>query len=50
VNPTANAYLLAKRIPGAQLYIVTGGRHGYFIEFREESSRVVNDFLARHRL
>jgi pimeloyl-ACP methyl ester carboxylesterase len=50
VNPTANAYLLAERIPGAQLYIVTGGRHGYFIEFREESSRVVNDFLARHRM
>lgn len=50
VNPTANAYLLAERIPGAELYIVTGGRHGYFIEFREEPSRVVNEFLARHRL
>jgi len=50
VNPTANAYLLAKRIPGAELYIVRSGRHGYFIEFLEEASRVVLDFLARHPL
>jgi pimeloyl-ACP methyl ester carboxylesterase len=50
VNPTANAYLLADRIPGAQLYIVAGGRHGYFVEFREEASRVVLDFLASNPL
>jgi hypothetical protein len=46
----ANAYLLAERIPGAELCIVEGGRHGYFVEFREEASRVVNDFLACHPL
>lgn len=50
VNPTANAYLLAERIPHAELYIVKGGRHGYFLEFREEANRVVNEFLARHPL
>lgn len=50
VNPTANAYLLAQRIPGAELYIVRGGRHGYFVEFREEASAVVLDFLRRHPL
>lgn len=50
VNPTANAYLLAERIPHAELYIVKGGRHGYFVEFREEAGRVVNEFLARHSL
>ncbi len=50
VNPTANAYLLVERIPGAELYLVQGGRHGYFIEFREEAGRVVLDFLARHSL
>lgn len=50
VNPTANAKLLADRINGAELYIVEKGRHGYFIEFREEASRVVKDFLARHPL
>jgi 3-oxoadipate enol-lactonase len=48
--PTANAFLLAERIPGAELFIVKGGRHGYFVEFREEASRVVNEFLARHPL
>jgi pimeloyl-ACP methyl ester carboxylesterase len=46
MNPTANAYLLAERIPGAQLYIVEGGRHAYLVEFREEASRVVKEFLA----
>ena len=50
VNPTANAPLLAQRIPGAELHIVPNGRHGYFIEFREEASPVVLDFLARHHI
>jgi 3-oxoadipate enol-lactonase len=48
VNPTANAPLLAERIPGAELYIVEGGRHGYFIEMRAEASAVVREFLGRH--
>lgn len=47
INPTANAPLLAGRIPGAELRLVEGRRHGYFIEFREEASPVVLDFLAR---
>ncbi|MBO0779961.1 MAG: alpha/beta fold hydrolase [Ktedonobacteraceae bacterium] len=50
MNPTANAYLLAERIPGAELSLIDGGRHGYLVEFREEASRIVNDFLARHPL
>jgi pimeloyl-ACP methyl ester carboxylesterase len=48
--PTANAFLLAARIPGAERYIIEGGRHAYLVEFREEASRVVNEFLARHPL
>ena len=48
LNPTENAFLLAKRIQGAELHIVQGGRHGYHNEFREEATRVVLDFLARH--
>ena len=48
--PTANASLLAERIPGAELSLIKGGRHGYLVEFREEISRVVNEFLARHPL
>lgn len=48
--PTANAFLLASLIPGAELSIIEGGRHAYLVEFREEASRVVNEFLARHPL
>jgi pimeloyl-ACP methyl ester carboxylesterase len=48
--PTANASLLAERIPGAELSLIKGGRHGYLVEFREEVSRVVNEFLVRHPL
>jgi pimeloyl-ACP methyl ester carboxylesterase len=50
VNPTANAYLLAERIQGAELSLVQGGRHGYLVEFREEAGHIVNEFLARHPL
>lgn len=50
INPTANAPLLAGRIPNAELYIVQGGRHGFFVEFREEAGRMVKEFLARHPL
>ncbi|MCL4393891.1 MAG: alpha/beta hydrolase [Chloroflexi bacterium] len=50
VVPLENANLLAKRIPGAELYVVRGGRHMFFIEFRGEVDRVVSKFLARHPL
>jgi pimeloyl-ACP methyl ester carboxylesterase len=48
--PTANAFLLASLIPGAELSIIEGGRHAYLVEFREEASRAANEFLARHPL
>jgi pimeloyl-ACP methyl ester carboxylesterase len=48
INPTANARLLAERIPNATLHIVTGGRHDYLVEYREEASRVVLEFLENH--
>ncbi len=50
INPTANAFLLAERIPGAELYLIERGRHFFPQEFREEAGRVVRDFLARHPL
>ncbi len=50
IVPVANAHLLAERIPGAELYLVRGGRHMFFIEFRAEVDRVVKEFLARHPL
>jgi 3-oxoadipate enol-lactonase len=50
LNPTANAPLLAERIPGAELHIVAGGRHGFHEEFRPQVLDVVGGFLARHPL
>lgn len=47
INMSANAPLLAERIPNAELYWVKNGRHLYYEEFRQESSRVVLDFLTR---
>jgi 3-oxoadipate enol-lactonase len=48
VNPTANARLLAERIPGAELRLVTGARHAYQAECHPEATIVVLEFLARH--
>lgn len=48
INMSANAPLLAQRIPGAELYMVKDGRHAFNEEFQAESTRVVMDFLARH--
>ncbi|MEU6615581.1 alpha/beta fold hydrolase [Streptomyces parvus] len=45
LNPTANAHLLAERIPGARLHIIPGARHAYFEEFRTIASPLVLDFL-----
>lgn len=45
-NPTANAPLLADRIPGARLHLIPGARHAYFEEFRDVASPLVLDFLA----
>jgi pimeloyl-ACP methyl ester carboxylesterase len=50
INPTANACLLAERIPGAELCLIEGGRHGFFVEFRQQAGAAVLDFLARHPL
>jgi pimeloyl-ACP methyl ester carboxylesterase len=50
VNPTANAYLLADRVPGAELLVIEGARHGYFIERRDVATPAVLDFLGRHPL
>lgn len=45
INPSANAQLLAQRIPNAALHIVQGGRHAYLMEYRQEAGRVVLEFL-----
>lgn len=43
--PTANAPLLAKRIPGAELGLHEGGRHGFFEEFATQVTPLVRRFL-----
>ena len=45
-NPVANAPLLANRIPGARLELISGARHAYFEEYREVASPLVLSFLA----
>jgi pimeloyl-ACP methyl ester carboxylesterase len=50
VCPVANADLLAERIPGAELHLIKGGRHGYPYEFHPEVTEVVLDFISRHPL
>jgi len=50
VCPSANAHLLAERIPGAELHLFDKGRHMFFVEFRQRVNVVILDFLARHPL
>ena len=47
--PVDNSTLLASRIPGAELVILEGMGHGFFIEAAEEASRAILGFLARHK-
>ncbi|GAA4661858.1 alpha/beta fold hydrolase [Streptomyces youssoufiensis] len=46
LNPTANAPLLADRIPGARLHLIPDTRHAYFEEARTHASPLVLDFLT----
>ncbi|MBL7258579.1 alpha/beta fold hydrolase [Paractinoplanes lichenicola] len=43
--PSANAPLLARRIPGATMHLYEGGRHGFFDEFSEDLAPVLDSFL-----
>lgn len=49
-NPTANAALLAHRIPDARMRLIPQARHAYFEEFRSLASPLVLDFLDRKRV
>lgn len=46
LNPTANAPLLADRIKDARLHLITGARHAYFEECRDEAGTAVREFLT----
>ena len=45
--PPENSRLLAEGIAGAELYIVTGAGHSFFLEKPEEVNRVLLDFYSR---
>jgi pimeloyl-ACP methyl ester carboxylesterase len=44
-----NSRLLASRIPNAQLIMLEGIGHGFFLEAVEQSAKVIINFLRRHR-
>lgn len=50
VTPPENASALAAAIPGAEVTILPGARHGFVAEFPAELHRIVTDFLGRHPL
>jgi 3-oxoadipate enol-lactonase len=47
--PVENSRVLASRIPGAELVILKGAGHEFFIEDTEEVNRIILDFLGRHK-
>jgi TAP-like protein len=50
VNPTACAHLLDERLPGAELHLFHGARHGHYVEQQPKATDAVHDFLARQPL
>lgn len=49
IVPAENSKILVSRIPDAELVILKGMGHGFFIEAVEQANRVIIDFLRRHR-
>jgi len=47
--PVENSRILASRIPKAELAIIKGAGHEFFIEDAEETNQVVLGFLRRHK-
>ncbi len=43
-----SARVLAEKIPGAELFLVEGGRHGYLREMPEKGHPPILEFLRRH--
>ncbi|HME71918.1 MAG TPA: alpha/beta fold hydrolase [Myxococcota bacterium] len=46
--PPENSHRLAGRIPGAELGVIEGGGHVFFIEQPEAANRALLDFFAKH--
>lgn len=49
IVPVENSRNLVQKIPGAQLRIVAGGSHTFFIEQAAETNRIITEFLATDR-
>jgi pimeloyl-ACP methyl ester carboxylesterase len=47
--PFENSRILASRTPKAELVVIKGAGHEFFIEDPEEANRAVLDFLGRHK-
>ena len=50
IVPVQNSRNLAAKIPGAELHIIEGGSHTFFIEQAEQFNRIVTDFLCRSQI
>lgn len=48
IFPADNSRMLAERIPGAELILLEGARHVYFIEKQTEADAALLDFLRKH--
>lgn len=46
IVPVQNSRNLAAKIPGAQLRVIEGGSHTFFIEQAEEFNQIVSEFLG----
>jgi 3-oxoadipate enol-lactonase len=47
--PVENSRILASRIPEAEMVILKGAGHEFFIEDAEEVNKTILDFLGRHK-
>jgi pimeloyl-ACP methyl ester carboxylesterase len=47
--PVENSRILASRIPKAELAVIKGAGHEFFIEDADETNKVVLGFLGRHK-
>jgi pimeloyl-ACP methyl ester carboxylesterase len=47
--PVENSRTLSSRIPRAELAIIKGAGHEFFIEDAEEVNKIVLGFLGRHK-
>ena len=50
IVPVQNSLNLAAGIPGAELRIIQGGSHTFFIERAAEFNRVITQFLSGHKV